>query len=155
MVFNLVHCRGFPRLSFPCTDWSLGFMGPSPGEDKAERIDRSGFFEKTLDRIPSTSTCSEWSKLGDVDHIHPLWIHRRTPWLGSSLLCDRVELPSTSFFFIRSITINGRASSLVWVVLWFFLVADTPSKVAPIPSSKTFPIYPSAPLHIQRGEKTH
>ena len=47
MVFNLVHCRGFPRLSFPRTDWSLGFMGPSPGEDKAERIDRSGFFEKT------------------------------------------------------------------------------------------------------------
>ena len=84
-------------------------MGPSPGEDKAERIDRSGFFDKTRDKIP-TSTCSEWSKLGDVDHIHPLWIHRRAPWLGSSLLCDRVELPSTSFFLIRSQSTTGQAA---------------------------------------------
>ena len=51
--------------------------------------------------------------------------------MGSSLLCDRVQLPSTSFPISISISINDRASSLVWVVLWFFLVADTPSKVAP------------------------
>ena len=44
--------------------------------------------------------------------------------------------------------INGRASSLVWVVLWFFLVADTPSKVAPIPSCKTFPIHPRGQRYI-------
>ena len=71
----LIICRGFPRLSFSCNDWSLGRLGSPPGEDKAERIDRSGFFDETRDKIP-TSTCSEWSKLGDVDHIHPLWIHR-------------------------------------------------------------------------------
>ena len=115
--------RSFPRLGLPCHDWGLGYMGSTLGEDKVVWIVRwSSLMKGQRVQFPA---CSEWSKFGNLDHLHPLGVPRRAPRLVGGLLCHRVELSPLIEFSV----IDIRGSSLVWVVLWFLLVADTPAKV--------------------------
>ena len=70
-------------------------------------------------------TQSERGKPGNLDHLHSLWLHCRAPWLAGGLLRHRVNRSKIIF----TLTIFERVSSLVWVVLWFLLVADSPDTV--------------------------
>ena len=82
--------RSFPRLGLPCHDWGLGCMGSTLGEDKVVWIVRwCSLMKRQRVQFP---TCSEWSQFGNLDHLHPLGLPRRAPWLVGGLLCHRVEL---------------------------------------------------------------
>ena len=97
-------------------------------------------------------TQSERSKPGNLDHLHSLWLHRRAPRMAGGLLCHRVSPFKTIF----TLAIFERVSSLVWVVLWFLLVADSPETVVTksLFSSCCDPKF-SAPVYICWGEETH
>ena len=125
--------RSFSRFGLPCNDWGLGCLGSSSWENQVERVVRLVVLIQQLVNMFDTLmfehivcwTQSERSKPGNLDHLHSLRLHCWAPWLAGDLLCHRVNRSKTIF----TLTIFERVSSLVWVVLWFLLVADSPATV--------------------------
>ena len=152
--------RSFSRFGLPCNDWGLGCLGSSSWENQVERVVRLVVLIQQLVNMFDTLmfvhivcwTQSERSKPGNLDHLHSLWLHCWAPWLAGGLLRHRVNRSKIIF----TLTIFDRVSSLVWVVLWFLLVADSPDTVG-------FQILVffllrskfSAPVYICWGEETH
>ena len=152
--------RSFSRFGLPCNDWGLGCLGSSSGENQVERVVRLVVLIRQLVNMFDTLmmfvhivcwTQSERSKPGNLDHLHSLWLHCWAPWLAGGLLRHRVNHSK----IISTLTTFDRVSSLVWVVLWFLLVADSPATVAKSLFSTWCDPKFSAPVYICWGEETH